>query len=138
MHIGREYTEWWHHQMQIRDAVGAEPVLLATRWLAPLLDVSMRVLPHTFRNVTAEPGTALVVHIEGAANWRWSLVRGKTAWQLFQGAAPQATTAVHLDPDTAWRLLYHALTPEEAARRVTVEGEQRLAASLFEARSVMV
>ena len=32
MDIGREYTEWWHHQMQIRDAVGA-PLLLEAKWL---------------------------------------------------------------------------------------------------------
>src|SRR3954471_4688653 len=35
MDAGREYTERWHHQAQIRDAVGA-PLLLAPRWMAPL------------------------------------------------------------------------------------------------------
>ena len=27
MDVGREYTEWWHHQAQIRDAVGAPPLV---------------------------------------------------------------------------------------------------------------
>ncbi|HEV2719077.1 MAG TPA: maleylpyruvate isomerase N-terminal domain-containing protein, partial [Thermoanaerobaculia bacterium] len=47
MDTGREYTEWWHHQMQIRDAVGAPPLLVA-RWLAPLLDFSVRALPRAY------------------------------------------------------------------------------------------
>src|ERR1051325_933044 len=35
MDTGREYTEWWHHQMQIRDAAGAPKILLDERWLEP-------------------------------------------------------------------------------------------------------
>ena len=30
MDIGREYTEWWHHQMQIRDAVGRMTELISS------------------------------------------------------------------------------------------------------------
>src|SRR5258705_27179 len=43
MDIGREYTEGWHHQMQIRDAVGA-PLLLDAKWLTPLLSLSVRAI----------------------------------------------------------------------------------------------
>lgn len=39
---GREYTERWHHQMQIRDAVAAPPMLLEARWCRPLLELSVR------------------------------------------------------------------------------------------------
>src|SRR5438270_2949035 len=42
MDSGREYTEWWHHQMQIRDAAGRSPLLLERQWLEPLLDFSLR------------------------------------------------------------------------------------------------
>ena len=37
MDIGMGYTEFWHHQMQIREAVNAAP-LLQRRWLHPLLE----------------------------------------------------------------------------------------------------
>ena len=47
MDIGREYTEFWHHQMQIRDAVNAAP-LLQRRWLHPLLDLSVRAFPRAY------------------------------------------------------------------------------------------
>lgn len=53
--VGREYTERWHHQMQIRDAVGA-PLLLERRWLHPLLDLSVRALPRAYESVAADPG----------------------------------------------------------------------------------
>ena len=50
--IGREYTERWHHHQQIAEAVGA-PLLTGRRWLYPVLDVSMRVMPFAYRDVDA-------------------------------------------------------------------------------------
>lgn len=137
MHVGREYTEWWHHQMQIRDAVGA-PGLFAKSWLYPLLDISVRVLPQTYGSVTAEPGTALVVEVDGDGGGAWSLIRGDAAWEVYEGAATTPTAKIFVDPDTSWKSLYHALSPEEARSRARLEGDERLAAPFFGARSVMV
>lgn len=134
---GREYTERWHHQMQIRDAVGA-PGLLERRWLHPLLDLSLRALPHAYRGTEAPEGAAVVVEVTGEAGGRWSLVREKARWRLHRGAAPAPAATVALDPDPAWRLLYNALPAAEARRRARVEGDASLAAPLFAARSVMV
>jgi hypothetical protein len=64
--IGREYTERWRHQQQIREAVGAED-LTARRWLHPALDLFVRALPHTYRAVAAAQGEAVVLQIEGEA-----------------------------------------------------------------------
>lgn len=50
--IAREYTEKWHHQQHIREAVGA-PLLTARQWLHPALDTFMRGLPHTYRDISA-------------------------------------------------------------------------------------
>jgi hypothetical protein len=125
MDVGREYTEWWHHQMQIRDAVSAPPVLLEERWFRPLLELSLFVLPHSYRALEAPSGAALVLDVGGAA---YSLVRGDGGWAVQRGEAS----------GTAWRLLYNALTPEASASRVAIDGDPSLAAPLLRARSVMV
>ena len=135
--IGRDYTERWHHQMQIRDAVGA-PLLLERRWLHPLLDLSLRALPHAYRDLNAAAGTAVTVRVTGDGGDAWSLVRDANAWQLYRGAAPNASATVTLDPDFAWRLLYNALTHEQARQRARVEGDAALIEPLFAMRSVMV
>jgi hypothetical protein len=140
MDTGREYTERWHHQMQIRDAVGA-PGLLDGRWLTPLLDLSVRALPRAYSATLAPAGTSMVFVVAGAHDERvgsWTLSRERDGWRLWRGAAERPTTVVHADGDAAWRLLYNAL-PEAAAReRLRVEGEAWLAEPLFTARSVMV
>lgn len=135
MDTGREYTERWHHQMQIRDAVGAPPLLLDERWLSPLLDLSVRALPRAYENVVAPAGTAVVFEVEP---YVWSVVRGETGWRVFGGEASDALARVRAGADTAWRLLYNALAPDDARARVTIDGDPRLAGPILGARSVMV
>lgn len=135
--VAREYTEHWHHQAQIRDAVGA-PGLVSRAWLHPMLDVSMRALPHAYRDTAAEEGAAVVFEVTGEAGDTWSLLREPQGWTLFRGEAEEALCRIILSDDTAWRLLYNSLAPEEAEARVEVTGERALAEPLLRTRSVMV
>ena len=135
--VGRDYTERWHHQMQIRDAVGA-PLLLERRWLHPLLDLSVRALPRAYESVNAEEGTAVVFEVIDREDEVWSVIREGGRWQVRRGAAPGPKTTVRAEADTAWRLLYNALPREAALERVSVEGDAALAEPLFSTRSVMV
>jgi uncharacterized protein (TIGR03083 family) len=133
----REYTEHWHHQQQIRDAVGAPP-LTARKWLAPMLEASVRALPHAYRQVEAVPGATVVIEITGEAGGTWSLRREGAGWQLLAGEAPGHSTRVTTDADSAWRLFFHQFTREEAARRVTITGDHLLGEAVFQTRAVMV
>jgi hypothetical protein len=144
MDIGREYTEHWHHQMQIRDAVrppgtvAANDRLLQPRWFDPLMDLSVRALRRTYRDVTADPGTAVLLEVTGTTPHAWSVVRGDSGWQVLRGRAEHAAASLSTDADSAWRLLYNALPPNEAGDRVSVRGNRTLAEPMFSARSVMV
>lgn len=60
--IAREYTEQWHHQQQIRDAVGA-PGLTMRPWLHPVLDTFVRGLPHRYKDVDADDGACVVFYM---------------------------------------------------------------------------
>lgn len=135
--LGREYTEKWHHQAQIRLAVGAAP-LDGRRFLHPVLAFSMHALPRALDGEAAPEGTAVSVRVTGEAGGAWSAVRGASGWRLFEGEAPSPAARVAMDGATAWRLLYNSLTGDEARRRVTAEGDVRLVAAVLGARSVMV
>jgi uncharacterized protein (TIGR03083 family) len=137
MDTGREYTERWHHQAQIRDAVGA-PGLLQRRWMHPLLDLSVRAFRRSYAGVVAEPGTAVVLEVDAEGANAWSVVRETEGWQVFRGAAADPAARVRTDADTAWRLLYNALSADALAARVTVQGDAALAEPILRARSVMV
>ena len=137
MDVGREYTEKWHHQAQIREAVGAV-ALDSRRWLGPVIELSMYALPHAFRDCEATAGSALSVHIEGEAGGVWHILRGHGAWELREGEAVDATARVRLDAGTAWRLFFNALGHEEATCLVETSGSDELCATFLGVRSVMV
>lgn len=135
MDIGREYTERWHHQMQIRDATSRPLSLLEPRWMLPLLDMSVRALPHAYRGIQAPAGTAMIIVVDGETSGAWTLVRRERDWQIISGAASSAQAVVRLSADNVWRMLYNAPYDRAAVR---IDGDAALAAPLFKTRSVIV
>ncbi|PWT89824.1 MAG: hypothetical protein C5B56_06485 [Proteobacteria bacterium] len=133
--VGRDYTERWHHQQQIRDAVGA-PGLTRREWLFPVLDLFMRSVPFTYRNEPAPAGTVIDFKIHGPAGGAWSL-RLEDSWNLFRGSAAEPSCAIRLDQDTAWRMFTKGIPAGEAARRATVEGTALLARPFLGSLAVM-
>ena len=135
--IGREFTELWHHQMQIRLAVGAAP-LDDPRYLKAVLDLSVRALPHAYRDVAAGEGTTLVVEVEGTSGGMWTLTRDADRWTLSTGGLDHPDARVVMSDDRAWRLLYNALPAAEAAARIAIEGRGDLVAPLLRTRSIVI
>jgi uncharacterized protein (TIGR03083 family) len=134
--VARELTERWHHQQQIRLAVGAPP-LSDPRWSRPVLETFLRALPHRYRAVAAPLGAALEVRIEGAEEYVYTLRREADAWSLWRGTVPQPAARLALGEETAWRLLTHGMSGEEARRRARLDGERALAEPFFSTLSVM-
>ena len=138
MDTGREYTERWHHQMQIRDAVGAAPVLLHPRWMTPLLNIAVCAWPPAYAGVAAPPGTEVRFEVSGGVTGTWSIVAGDGGWRIQSGGTSSPACVVRVSADTAWRLLFNALSREQIGEQVNVTGDARLAAPLLGARSVIV
>ena len=137
-HMARDYTEKWHHQQQIREAVGQPAPLLEARFFRPFIETMMRGLPHAYRTVEAAAGTVVQVRIETESGGVWQLVKAAKGWQL-RPAAPQVLPAaeVALLPDVAWRLFTKGMSPAEARLLVQVSGDEALAKAALELVAVM-
>jgi len=139
--LAREYTERWHHQQHIRDAVD-RPGLAEPRYLAPVLHTFVRALPHTYRDVEAAPGRTVALTITGEAGGRWLLrYEGRphattNTWSLYEGIEP-VDAELTLDPDTAWRTFTGGLAAEAARRRADIAGNSRLALQMLEATAII-
>jgi uncharacterized protein (TIGR03083 family) len=134
--VGRDYTERWLHQQQIRDAVGAPP-LTGREWLNPVLDLFVRAVPVAYRAVVREDGTAVRLAIEGPAGGDWSLRREAGAWNLLAGRHPAPDATVTMSDDTAWRLFSKGLGRDAARARVRIDGDQALGEVALGALGVM-
>lgn len=136
MDTAREYTEHWHHQQQIRLAVGA-PLLEEERFLRPLLHVSVRALPRSYAAVDAPDGACVTLDIEGEAGGTWTLRREAARWRLYEGRTEGAAAAVRMDQRFAWRLFFKAIPPAERRSGLTYTGDAALAEPMAATLSVM-
>jgi uncharacterized protein (TIGR03083 family) len=136
--LAREYTEKWHHQQQIRDAVGADPLYHA-KYFRPVLDTFVRALPFTLRDVRTSEGECVRVNISGESGGKWLVIRQKEGWSLFVdgGQAIKALAEVTIDQDAAWRLFTKGIEVESARARSVVNGDEDVARTILSMVSVI-
>lgn len=134
--LAREYTERWHHQQHIRDALG-RPGLKEPKYLAPVLDTFVRALPHTYRHVAAPDGILLALTITGASGSRWSLLREQGYWHLYRSVSIKPDAEALIDEDSAWRLFTKGLEGTEARTRVVLLGDRSLASHVLDMVSII-
>jgi uncharacterized protein (TIGR03083 family) len=134
--LAREYTERWHHQQHIRDAVG-RPGLKQPRYLAPVLATFVWALPRAFQAAPAAVGTAVTLTITGEAGGQWSVLREEEGWRLYAGAAEQPAAEVVVAEDAAWRLFTRGLSPQAAPEQSVLHGDRALGQRVLEMVSII-
>ena len=134
--LAREYTERWHHQQHIRDAVG-RPGFKEPRFFAPVLDTFVRALPHTYRKVSAVDGTAVTLTIAGPSGSQWLLRREAHGWTLYLGPLRSSAAHVIIEQEVAWRVFTKGLSAEEARARTAIIGDQALGLHVLDTISII-
>ncbi len=134
--VAREYTERWHHQQHIRDAV-SQPGLKEWEWFAPVLETFVHGLARPLAEVAAPEGTALRLVISGESGGEWVALREDGGWRL--GIAPgiAAAATVDLDQETAWRLFTKGIARDEARQAATINGDPFLAERVLDTVSIL-
>ncbi len=131
----REYTERWHHQQHIRDAVD-RPGLTEARFLEPVLATFMWALPRAYAGCPAEAGATVTV-AAGAGPSCWTIQRRAGGWRLYDGAPDAPTTRLSLPADALWRSFTRGLAPARVREQTTVTGDPALAEPLFHAVAII-
>lgn len=136
-HIAREYTEKWHHQQQIRFAVGDNGTLLTERLYFPYLDTSMRALPYHYRTIDARAETAIRFVIRGLACPSWELVRFDEGWSLCTEYSGPLACSAEIEANAAWRIFTKGIGRVEAEAAVRIDGDGRLGTHILDMIAVM-
>ncbi|MEM7511167.1 MAG: hypothetical protein AAF388_09565 [Bacteroidota bacterium] len=135
-HIAREYTEKWHHQQQIWQAVGKPSPIMEEKFYLPFLDTCMCALPHHYRSLEAEEGTALQFTIS-PFRASWTLRREVEGWRLSKEETA-FNSQVEIPGDIAWRIFTRGISQEEAERKVVISGEHRLGRHVLSMLTFMI
>lgn len=135
-HIAREYTEKWHHQQQIRLAVGKDRELLEPKFYQPLIDTFMRALPHHYRMVEAKDGTVVQFTISNLSS-TWYLLRSRSEWKLFSDCELSLHALITIDPRIAWRIFTKGISRTEAQKHISIEGDLELGTHILSMIAIM-
>ncbi len=136
-HIARDYTEKWHHQQQIREAVGKTEPLMTPELYYPCISTFMRGLPHTYRDVQAKEGTSIKIIVSGKAGRSWFLSKKSHKWVLEDISETVADATIILSPEVAWKLFTKGITANMGRRESIIQGGEYLTAPLFSMVSVI-
>lgn len=128
MDIGRDYTEKWHHQQQIRDAVGA-PALTSPEWLRPAIEVFLRALPGCYAET--EFGE-VAIEVTGGAGGVYTVTPGG----MYRGEQTPECRIV-TGQDTLWRMMTKGIGGAEAQARSRVSGRSELSEAFFGAIAIV-
>lgn len=135
--VARDYTEKWHHQHQIRAAVGA-PELDDPALLEPLLRTLVRAVPPAYRDLDAGRGTTVGISATGRVRLEWAVRAEGDGWTLYEVVDGLAADArVRMDARFLWRLLLRS-DIEAVRENAVLGGPGRLTDPLFGAVGVMV
>ncbi len=136
MHIAREYTEYWHHQQQIRQAVG-KTGMMSKEFFRPVMETFFQALPHTFKGVEAEEGTIVEAKITSEAGGSWFLVKTAEGWKLQTERESMPTAYVEIPIDLSWVLFSKSIRPHEVMDQIQMHGDTALARKVLDMVSVM-
>lgn len=135
-HIAREYTERWHHQQQIREAVGKEGIM-EKEFFSPLIKTLMMGLPYTFRNTLAGKGSVILVKVNGPCDEEWKIKFQDQKWNFTTDSIGTPDTLIEMSADTAWKLFTKALPETVAIQTVKISGNHELGKPILKMVSVM-
>lgn len=129
--LARDFTEWWVHQQQVRDAVHVPGN--HDRFLPVVLQTFVRAFPYQYR-AEAVPGTTVQLDF-GDTGGAWILTRAGRRWVLDEGHARRPAATLRMAPQVAW----HQLTglPFNAGR-YAAEGDDSLVMPLLAVRGIIV
>jgi uncharacterized protein (TIGR03083 family) len=137
-HIAREYTEKWHHQQQIREAIGVQHALMTPELFHPCIDTFVRALPYTYKDLDAAIGTLIKVEITGEGGGVWYLERIFDGWRFVKNLAmAEPSASVTMPTGIAWKLFTKAITANEAGSEVETQGDIELVKPVLRMVSVM-
>lgn len=132
----RELTERWHHQQQIREAVG-RPGIMVRELYHPVLDCFARGLPHAYRMTDAPVGVGVLLEISGQCGGQWLLVKTESGWGFTAHMVDEVVARITVPEAIAWRLFTKGIDRESAGAQIEVDGDSELAEGILRLTAIV-
>lgn len=136
--VARDYTEKWHHQMQMRMAVG-KPLLMSERFVLPVYETFLSALPaHLNNSAFAINNHLLQLEITGEIRLVIQLIANEGKWQTLEILRPDPETIIKIPASLGWMLFTNTdREKEKYINRIEVSGLAELASAVIKLTTVL-
>lgn len=94
-------------------------------------------LPHTYRKILADKGTAITLKVLTDIGGEWTIIIRDTDWQLTETENISPVSTVSINPDIAWKLFSKGITPEQAGDTIEISGDRKMGETALQMVSVI-
>ena len=134
--LAREYTEHWHHQMQIRDCLN-DNTLLKEEFYSPVLTTFMTALPYHYNKLKFPENYKISIRFSGLFEISFTILRNNGNWVF---------TENHKDPDTqitishnhAWKILTKAYPNKKSKSCLKIKGDKKAGEHISSMKCIMI
>ena len=138
--ISREYTELWHHQMQIEDSLG-EIALLDDRYFTPFVETCFQALPYHYGNLEVDDFD-FAIEIVGMSPGKYRFMKNSGKYRLAKADesedASSADSSMRITKDVLWKLLTGAPTTGRKIDRPLITGDSGIVSHFEKMRCIMI
>ena len=134
-HIAREYTEKWHHQQQIRSAIGEETILFSPALFRPYVETSLRAIPYHLKDFNAREGECVAITIKDVDTYY--LVMSESGWIHHDKGNTDLVSRITIDPKVIWKMFSKEISTEEVVASADITGNNNLANKILGTVAVM-
>ena len=136
--IAREYTEKWHHQMQMRMATG-RTLLMSERFLKPVYETFLLALPaHLNHLALFYENHLLEIEITGEIRLRNRLHCKNQVWSFVDLTATTAQTSLRIPASIGWILFTNTdRNISNYLNNIVLEGNTELGYAVLNLKTVL-
>lgn len=143
--IAREYTERWHHQQQIREALGLQDCY-APEFFEPVVETLMLGVTKWYAEVSAVEGTSLTILVDGTSGGVWTMTKSKTDWILTKDPQRSASalskdskgSRVRMNQETFWKFMTRSEPVNELIEKMEFSQNSDLCRQFLQAKAIMM
>jgi hypothetical protein len=133
----REYTELWHHQMQIREAFN-DFEILDDYYYYKVIKTFFAALPNHFKKLNREVSYNLLIKIKDMKNGEWILVKNTEGLVVSNEPENYADNFVIIEKNDAWKIFTKAVTYDTAKSLVNYSGKEDICLHLLKMACIMI
>ena len=130
--IAREYTEKWHHQMQIREALGNSEILYQPHFFQPIIDCFIKAIPFTYEKLD-KSNFNLEIEIIGQCGYTLYLQKSDEKVSFLQNV--QTENKIGITQEEFWKLVTNSKPKNEIA--FTARGDETVTSHFLNVVAVM-